>query len=68
MSQMGCKAAPAISRETPQWVVNLRCTGDELGVSANASWVRLCMWVKRNTCDTYNLTVFSVMPSSQAIW
>jgi len=49
-------------------MVNRWCTGDELGVNANASWVRLCMWVKRNTCDTYSFTVFSVIPSSQAIW
>ena len=38
-----------------------------LGDKASANCVRLCMWVRRSTCETYNYTVFSVIPNSQAI-
>ncbi len=45
-----------------------RCRPAELpGESAKANCVRLCICVNRNTCDTYNFTVFSVIPNSQAI-
>src|SRR5690606_36647204 len=35
--------------------------------NASASSVRLCILVARNTWDTYSLTVFSEIPSSQEI-
>jgi len=45
-----------------------RCRKPEpLGDNANANCVRLCICVNRNTCDTYNFTVFSVIPNSHAI-
>ncbi|MNP70875.1 hypothetical protein D3C76_1671690 [compost metagenome] len=45
-----------------------RCHPKEpLGDKANANCVRLCICVNRSTCDTYNFTVFSVIPNSQAI-
>lgn len=35
---------------------------------ASASNVRLCILVARSTWETYSLTVFSEIPSSQDIW
>ena len=50
-----------------QCAVTLCRKPEPLGDSANANCVRLCICVNRNTCDTYNFTVFSVIPNSHAI-
>ncbi len=60
--------SPTTKRNPGQCAVT-RCRNPELlGDNASANCVRLCIWVNRNTCDTYNFTVFSVIPNSQAIW
>ncbi|MNW06891.1 hypothetical protein D3C71_2033780 [compost metagenome] len=50
-----------------QCAVTLCRIPELLDDKANANCVRLCICVSRNTCDTYNFTVFSVIPNSQAI-